>query len=99
MSTKKRIFAIASAGGHWQQLMQICDAFEDHDTLFATTLAGLPEEFGVDKSVIVPDCNRHSKISILRCCARMGLVMLRHRPNVVISTGALPVWLHWGWAV
>lgn len=91
MSTrKKKIFAIASAGGHWQQLMQIGEAFEDHDTLFATTLAGLPEEFGVEKYVIVPDCNRHSKMSMLRCFFRMGLVMLRHRPNVVISTGALP---------
>lgn len=90
MRKNKRILAIASAGGHWQQLMQLRDAFEDHDTLFATTLEGLPEEFNAGKSVIVPDCNRDSKKSILRCSAKLIWVVLRHRPHVVVSTGALP---------
>ena len=86
----KRILAIASGGGHWQQLMLMRPAFEGHDVHFLTTLPGLPEQFDAAPSSIVPDCNRNELLATMKA----GLVllghMLRRRPHVVISTGALP---------
>lgn len=86
----KRILAIASGGGHWQQLQLLRPAFEGHEVFFLTTLPGLPEQFGAQPSAIVPDCNRDEKLAILRCAAAIAGRLVRVRPHVVISTGALP---------
>lgn len=86
----RRILAIASGGGHWQQLMLLRPAFEGHEVLFATTLPGLAAEFDAHPHVTVPDCNRNEKIAILRSAAAVSTLILRKRPDIVISTGALP---------
>lgn len=86
----RRVLAIASGGGHWQQLMLLRGAFAGTQTLYLTTLEGLPEQFGATPFAIVPDCNRDEKTAILRCTLAIAGHLLRHRPHVVISTGALP---------
>lgn len=86
----RKVLAVASGGGHWQQLMAMRPAFGDQDVLFVTTLAGLPEQFDAAPSRVVPDCNRNEKIAIARSCLALAGVVLRFRPHVVISTGALP---------
>lgn len=86
----KRILAIASGGGHWQQLQLLRPSFEGHKVFFLTTLPGLPEQFDALPAAIVPDCNRDEKLAVLRCTAALAGHMIRVRPHVVISTGALP---------
>lgn len=86
----RKILAIASGGGHWQQLMAMRPAFDDQDVLFVTTLPGLAEQFAAAPYRIVPDCNRNEKVAILRCAVALAGVTVRFRPDVVISTGALP---------
>jgi UDP-N-acetylglucosamine:LPS N-acetylglucosamine transferase len=39
---------------------------------------------------LIPDCNASQKLRMLRCAAAMFLLLLRVRPDVVISTGAAP---------
>lgn len=85
-----RVLAIASAGGHWQQLMELRPAFEGCDVLFATTLKGLPQEFDAAPSIIVPDCNRNDVLRMPWMVLTIGARLLAYRPDVVISTGALP---------
>jgi UDP-N-acetylglucosamine:LPS N-acetylglucosamine transferase len=86
----KRVLAIASGGGHWQQLMLMRPGFAHEDVLYLTTLPGLPEQFEAAPFKIVPDCNRNEKLSIVKCALTLLGVMIRRRPHVVISTGALP---------
>ncbi|SFG89166.1 Oligosaccharide biosynthesis protein Alg14 like [Palleronia marisminoris] len=57
---------------------------------FATTLPGLPEQFDAHPFMIVPDCNRDEKGAALRCAWILLSSMIKLRPDVVISTGALP---------
>lgn len=90
MGDKRRILAVASGGGHWQQLMLVREAFADHDAHFATTLPGLAAQFGAAPATLLPDCNRDAKLRILTCAAATLRLMVRLRPDVVISTGALP---------
>lgn len=85
-----RILAVASGGGHWQQLQLLRPAFEGQDPFFLTTLPGLPEQFDARPAAIIPDCNRDEKLQILRCALALLGHMIRRRPQVVISTGALP---------
>lgn len=87
---QKRILAIASGGGHWQQMMMLRPAFADQHTRYVTTLPGLAEEFGAAPAHVVPDCNGKEPLRALLCLIVMAGIVLRHRPDVMISTGALP---------
>lgn len=87
---RPRILAVASGGGHWQQLMRLRPAFEDAGVLYLTTLRGLPEQSGALPACIVPDCNRNEKLAILRSTLAIARHILSQRPHVVITTGALP---------
>jgi UDP-N-acetylglucosamine:LPS N-acetylglucosamine transferase len=89
----RKILAIASAGGHWQQLMELRPAWADMDpeaVLYATTLADLPAQFDAAPAVIIPDCNRNSPRAVLACSWRLWRLIRAERPGIVISTGALP---------
>ena len=88
--TQKRILAIASAGGHWQQLMLLTPAFAHHDVRYITTLTGLAEEFGVQPAYVVPDCNRNTPFRALRSVLIIAYRVITIRPDIIISTGALP---------
>lgn len=86
----RRVLAVASAGGHWQQLMEIRPAFAGHTVQYVTTLDGLPAQFEAHPATIVRDCNRDAPLAVLVCLAQLVICVLRTRPHVVISTGALP---------
>ncbi|CAA0105574.1 Uncharacterised protein [Zhongshania aliphaticivorans] len=87
----KKIFAVASGGGHWKQLMLLRPAFEGQQTHFVTTMAGLPsQEEGLSSYAIIPDCNRDRPIKALLCVFAIFWQLIKMRPDVIISTGALP---------
>lgn len=86
----KRVLAVASGGGHWQQLMALRPAFAGHRVIYATTLPGLAARYGAAPAVLIPDCNRDAPLAILRATVGLGRLILRHRPQIVVSTGALP---------
>ena len=86
----QRVLAVASGGGHWQQLMLLREALEGRDVLWLTTLDGLPEVFGATPARIVPDCNRDRPWQAARSAAAIARAAIAHRPDAVISTGALP---------
>lgn len=81
---------VASAGGHWQQLMLLRDAFEGKNIQYATTLPGLAEQWQIEGARLIPDCNRNDRLGMLRSAAAILLMLLRLRPAVVVTTGALP---------
>ncbi len=86
----KKILAIASAGGHWHQLMALRPAFATGKVHYATTLKGLPEQFGLTSASLIPDCNRSTPFRAALCAFILAGLILWHRPNVIVSTGALP---------
>ena len=86
----KRILAIASGGGHWQQLMLMRNAFDHHDIHYVTTLPGLAAQHGAAPATTIPDCNRNEKRAVLVVSWTLLRLILSVRPHVVISTGALP---------
>lgn len=86
----RRVLAIATGGGHWQQLMLMRPAFEGTQAIYLTTLPGLPEQFAAQPFAIIPDCNRNEKVQIGKCAAALIGHIRQFKPDVVISTGALP---------
>lgn len=92
-SKPHRVLAVASTGGHWVQLRRLAPAFEGQDVAYLTTDPGHRHEVGDARFYAVNDANRGSKVALLRCTLRILWVVLRERPNVVVSTGAAPGYL------
>ena len=88
----KKIFAVSSGGGHWEQLMAISPAFSGHDVYYANTLKGLSEKSGIksDRAYLLTDCNRSSIISLLKCLIDITNVLIKVKPDIIITTGAAP---------
>lgn len=90
IAVTKKVLALASAGGHWQQLMLLRPAYAQNDVLYLTTLEGLADQFDAKPAMTIPDCNRNTPFKLVSCAFVLLVRILRFRPDVVISTGALP---------
>ena len=93
----KKILAIASGGGHWIQLLRMRPAWNGHHVTYATTMAGLGGSLMEDAMargqaapgyVVLPDANRWQKIKLVLLILRIALLLVRVRPDFVVSTGA-----------
>lgn len=88
-----RILAVASAGGHWIQLARLTDAFEETETLFVTTVAGQTAPCGLRPVAKVVDGSRNEPIRLVVAALQLALIIVRFRPDAVITTGAAPGYL------
>jgi UDP-N-acetylglucosamine:LPS N-acetylglucosamine transferase len=86
----RRVLAVASSGGHWVQLNRLRPAFGGHEVAYLTTDPGHRDEVGDARFYTVEDANRWNKLKLLRSAAKVVWVLLRERPDVVVSTGAAP---------
>jgi UDP-N-acetylglucosamine:LPS N-acetylglucosamine transferase len=82
--------AVASGGGHWIQLLRLAPAFVDFDLIFLTVDEGYRSQVAGSRFYLIPDASRWNKIGLLRMTLRLVWVLLRERPDIVISTGAAP---------
>ncbi|MFZ9881667.1 MAG: UDP-N-acetylglucosamine--LPS N-acetylglucosamine transferase, partial [Phycisphaerales bacterium] len=87
---RPRVLAISSRGGHWVQLRRLARAFEGCETVWASTDAALKPCVGGDRFVTVPDATRWNLLRVAYSALVVLLVLLRVRPDVVVSTGAAP---------
>ncbi len=90
MSARPKILALSSGGGHWVQMLRLRPAFEGCDVLFATVKPGYQSQVGDARFTVIPDANRWNKFALLKTAAAIIGLLLRERPDVVISTGAAP---------
>lgn len=90
----KRVLALSSGGGHWVQLLRLRPAFEGCQVTYATTRAGFVTDLDPGSDFrVVPDCNRTRWMQTAMCLVSVFLLIVRVRPHVVLSTGALPGFL------
>lgn len=87
---RRRLLAVASAGGHWVQLRRMQPAFADHDVDWVSTVSGLAYDVPRDGFHVVQDANMWDKLGLIRMAFQMGWLVFRIRPEVVVSTGAAP---------
>ena len=91
MSNKpKKVLAVASGGGHWEQIMLLRGTLEQHRTHFATTEPAVALQHGIDGAETLPDCNQNMPFKSAMCAFVAAWIVLKIRPNVVVSTGAAP---------
>ena len=88
---KKRVLAVASGGGHWVQLRRLEAAFAGHDMAYATVHAGSRSDVPADAHFYkIRDATRWDRLGLVVMAWQLLVIVLRERPDVVISTGAAP---------
>ena len=96
-----RVLAIASAGGHWVQLRRLRPAWEGCNVIYVTTSESRREEIFIKEDTPTPhtpppqfyvilDANRWEKFKLLKQLFQIFGILIRERPDVIISTGAAP---------
>lgn len=90
LETRPKVLAISSGGGHWVQLLRLRPAFEGCDVIYATVREGYREDVGDAGFRVIPDANRWNKLALLHSAVTIFLLLMRERPDVVITTGAAP---------
>lgn len=85
-----KVLLVGSGGGHWVQLMRVASAFVEHECVYVTTAKGCETDVGASRLHLVTDANRWERFKLLRLAIKMLLIVLRERPDVVVSTGAAP---------
>jgi hypothetical protein len=85
-----KVLAVASAGGHWEQLMQLRPVLGTYDVRFVTTRRDVGEHGSIDAPLTLPDCNKQTPIRAMLCALAALWLVLRERPDVIVTTGAAP---------
>jgi UDP-N-acetylglucosamine:LPS N-acetylglucosamine transferase len=85
-----RVLAVASSGGHWEQLMLLRPTLAGYDTRFATTEPAVAMQHGIADAESLPDCNQNKPVASALCALAALRIVLKHRPKVILSTGAAP---------
>ena len=86
---KLRICLAASAGGHLTQLLKLSESWQGYDTIYVTTSALVREKLRqYGKIYTVGECNRKHMLRVILVVMRCINIILRERPDVVISSGA-----------
>lgn len=84
------VMAVASGGGHWEELMLLRPAFDAFGPVYATTNASLARRENIARIHVLPDANRDQFGQSIRCLRACVSLVRRVRPDLLISTGALP---------
>lgn len=87
---RRRVLAISSGGGHWIELLRLRPAFEGHDIVWCTVDATYRTHVGDAPFHTVRDVTRWDRLGLAHCAREVLEVLVRVRPDVVVSTGALP---------
>ncbi len=86
---KLRICLVSSAGGHTSQLIELADCWKGQHACWVTTEGVMKEKLArYAKVYVVGQCNRRQPLRVLLVLLRCIRIVLRERPDVVISTGA-----------
>ena len=86
-----RICVTASAGGHLTQLLKLSDIWKEHEVFYVSNLKSVTQKLQkLGCCYITGECNRQHPIRILWVLKNCIKIILREKPNVIISTGAAP---------
>jgi UDP-N-acetylglucosamine:LPS N-acetylglucosamine transferase len=87
-SRPKRLLAVASGGGHWVQMMRLRPAFAGAEVHYVTPDASAAAVVSPAPLHTYPDANKDAPLRLMMTALHLAVIVLRVRPDVVISTGA-----------
>ena len=90
---ERRVLVVSSGGGHWVEALRLRPAFEGCEVAWASVEAFLAADVTPERFHRVLDVTRWNKVRWLVTVGQLIRVLHRERPNVIVSTGALPGFL------
>ena len=76
---------------HLTQLLKLSDTWKEHEVFYVSTLNSVTQKLQKHgRCYITGECNRQYPIRTLRVLKNCIKIILREKPNVIISTGAAP---------
>ena len=97
LPSRRKIVAISSGGGHWVELLRLRPAFEGHFVVYVTVDEAYRCQVKGSPLRVVRDVTRWDGFGAAKTAYQVLRILLEERPDVVISTGALPgfmgIWL------
>jgi len=86
-----KVLAASSGGGHWVELLRVMPAFAQAELHFATVREDYRQDVGEQAAFhTVPDATQWNPLLAALLALKMLFLVLRIRPDVVVSTGAAP---------
>ncbi|MHB8524816.1 MAG: UDP-N-acetylglucosamine--LPS N-acetylglucosamine transferase [Candidatus Acidiferrales bacterium] len=85
-----KVLAVASAGGHWVQLLRLTPAFVDSEVIFVGVSALCRSQVAAYRFYYVNDASRWDKIGLVKVALKLAWIIWKERPDVIVSTGAAP---------
>lgn len=86
----KKVLAVASGGGHWLELCRIRPAFADLDVVFVSVHSNYADQVQGHRFHVVRDVSRRNWWGVAVLIPQLTRIILRERPDVVITTGSFP---------
>jgi UDP-N-acetylglucosamine:LPS N-acetylglucosamine transferase len=87
---RKKILAISSGGGHWIELLRLRPAFKGHFVVYATVSDAYRDHVPGAPLRVISDVTRWNRLGLVKTAAQVLRLLLEERPDIVVSTGALP---------
>ena len=88
-----KVLAIASGGGHWTELMRLRPAFEELEVTYVTVRKHYAEDVAGHRFFVIPDATRWDRVKLVWLVLRLVWILVRVRPEVVVTTGSAPGFL------
>ena len=80
---RTRVLAIASAGGHWVQLMRLSPAWDNLAVSYVSTDPGLRQDLAAEDFRVIVEANRWQKLRLLKQLVQLLLIFITVRQVVV----------------
>lgn len=91
MKNERKVLFVSSSGGHWTQLRRLRPAFDGWVRFYACTNGGYRSTIDPDEMFFaLPEASRWNKLRLVHQSLSVLWVVLRTRPEVIVSTGASP---------
>ncbi len=85
-----KILAIASAGGHWIELLRLRPAFDKHEVVYISTRSEFAETVAGHRFIQIKDSSHWEKNKALRSAMHLYKILKQEKPDWIITTGAAP---------
>ncbi len=90
VSKTKRILAVSSGGGHWVELRRLKPVFDQYETAYITTNADSGVDVPDNRLYVVTNFTRRNYFRVIFLVPELVVILLKEKPDVIISTGAAP---------
>lgn len=90
LKNKLKLIAISSGGGHWTQILRLRPAIEKYNVTYVTVSNSYKQDLSDEKFYTISDATRWNKVKLVLMALQILRLLLRIRPDVILSTGAAP---------